>query len=114
MDEGVSLHHDYYDIFERRRKDSIGGGIAVLIDKNLKAFDYTHKDTEHVLCLKILGDGTHKGGHIFLLTTYFPPKNKENALKDLEEAIEYVKKKYKNPSLLILGDFNLEEKGHEI
>jgi len=35
-------------------------------------------------------------------------------MKYLEEMIEYLKKRYQNPSILIVGDFSTEEQGKEI
>jgi len=43
-DPKISLKHDYYEIFEQRRNSPKGaGGIAILVDKYLKAFQYETK-----------------------------------------------------------------------
>ena len=114
-DYPISLNHDYYEVFEKRRiSQGGGGGLAILVDKHMKAYNYTYKDSDYLICLKILSSEGIRGGCLFLIVFYAPPKLKKNALEDLKDSVEYLKKRYNDPPILIVGDFNLEEKGNEI
>jgi len=61
-----------------------------------------------------LSDTGHKDGCLFLIAFYAPPKYKKEAMEDLEVMVDYLKKRYLNTPILIMGDFNAEEQEKEI
>jgi len=69
----LSLQHDYYDIIERKRTHTTGGGLAILSDKPLQVFDYSHCHSQFVLAVKILPKEGHKEGSLFIIACYAPP-----------------------------------------
>ena len=110
----LKLKQDYYSIIEKRRDNKDGGGLALFIDKYLQAYEYSPINTEHALAVKILSNLGHKGGHFFIILFYAPPKMKPAALKDLSSILDYLKKRYNDPAILIIGDFNLLEEDPKI
>jgi len=108
-DAKISLQHDYYNILEKRRNNRTGGGLAIMTDKSLQAFDYSQSNSEFVLSVKLLPKQGHKEGTLFIVAFYAPPNKKQEAIADLKSELQYLSLRYKNADIIILGDHNAEE-----
>ena len=48
---------------------------------------------------------------IFIISAYFKEEKKWNILEEVKKLIEGIKRTYKNPYIIIYGDFNTDNKG---
>ncbi len=113
-DPPIKVQTDNYKIHEKRRLVGRGNGIAILVDKLLTSHECTPIQSENVIVVKILNGKSHDRGYLFVIGCYIPPTKKKEALTDVEETIRYLKYKYGNPSMTVIGDFNKTEDEEDI
>ena len=110
---GIRILHKSRD----GRLKKVGGGVAVAFDLgscNLKIRNLRHMPSRfEVMCVAgVVGKVSRK---VVVFVVYIPPTMKATELEELREAIAIevgaAKKSYKNPLVMITGDFNHRDVG---